>query len=338
MISAQVAKKRANAHLLADGSRLVALHASRDSKYGVWVVDYRDPDSPEQMLVGGALVVTDQGEVHEIGSTPDAVDLLMTSLTSDATDTVDDARSREGESLALLADKDPTEAAGLLALAASRRPWPDVLGDELAKPYFTRLMRYVDRERLAGSVYPPSGELFAAFHLTPYEQVKVVILGQDPYHQPGQANGLCFSVPRHLRQLPPSMRNIHAAMAHDGFSPAPHGDLTKWAQDGVLLLNTALSVRHGDPNSHANQWREFTDQVITKLNDRPRPIVFVLWGNSAQLKRDLIDENRHRVVTAPHPAARGRFQTGFRQAGTFAQVNRHLEALNIPPINWATTT
>jgi uracil-DNA glycosylase len=337
VISAQAAKKHANAHLRAEGSHLVALHASRNNKYGVWVVDYRDPDHLDEMLIGGALVVTDGGEVHGIGSTPDAVDLLMESLGHSPFGIADDVWSREGESLALLADEDPEEAAGLAALADSRRPWPDVLGKELAKQYFRELMRFVDRERRTGAVYPSAGDLFAAFHLTPYETVKVVIIGQDPYHQPGQANGLCFSVPRDLVRLPPSVRNIHAAMARDGFTPPPHGDLTAWARQGVLLLNTALTVRGSEANSHAQQWRKFTDAVITQLSDRRRPIVFVLWGKAAQHKRDLIDESRHEVVTAPHPAARGRSQTEFREAGTFPEVNRRLEALKVTPIKWAIT-
>lgn len=176
MISAQAAKKQANAHLRAEGSHLVALHASRKKKHGVWVVGYRDPDHLHEMLIGGALVVTDEGEVHGIGSTPDAVDLLMESLGRSPFGIADDVWSREGESLALLADEDPEEAAGLAALAVSRRPWPAALGEELAKPYFRELMRYVDRERLAGGVYPTAADLFAAFHLTPYEKVKVVIL------------------------------------------------------------------------------------------------------------------------------------------------------------------
>lgn len=334
MISAQAAKEQANAYLRADGSNLVARHASRDKKHGVWIVGYRDPDFPDEMLIGGALVVTDEGEVYTIGSTPDAVDLLMESLGRSAVGRMNDVWSREGEGLALLADEDPEEAAGLVAWAASRRPWPDVLGEELEKPYFRELMRFVDRERRTGAVYPSAGDLFAAFHLTSYEKVKVVILGQDPYHQPGQANGLCFSVPPGVLTLPASLRNIHAAMARDGYTPPPHGDLTEWAGQGVLLLNTALSVRGSEANSHTKQWREFTDAVITKLDARQRPVVFVLWGKSAQRKRGLINEDRHVVVTAPHPAARGRSQVEFREARTFTEVNRHLEFLEQTPIEW----
>lgn len=337
MISAQAAKKRANAHLLAEGANLVAFSASRNKKHGLWVVDYRDPDRLDEMLMGGALAVIDEGEVHRIGSTPDAVDLLMESLGRSPLGMENDVWSRERESLALLADEDSTEAAGLAALVASRRPWPNVMHEELEKPYFRKLLRFVDSERRTGAVYPSASDLFAAFHLTPFEDVKVVILGQDPYHQPGQANGLCFSVAREIRRLPPSLRNIHRAMARDGFTPPAHGDLTGWARQGVLLLNAALSVRDSDANSHANEWREFTDAVIAKLSDREDHIVFVLWGNWANRKRDLINEDRHHVVSAPHPAARGSFQTAFRDAGTFTRVNELLEVLNDAPIDWALT-
>lgn len=221
VISAQAAKKQANAHLRTDGSHLVAVHASKDKKHGVWVVGYSDPDHPDEMLIGGAMVVTDEGEVHTIGSTPDAVDLLMQSLGRSPFELADDVWSAENDTLTRLTDEDPEEAAALAALAASRLPWPDVLGEELQKPYFRELMRFVERERLRGAVYPSPVDLFAAFHLTPFEKVKVVVLGQDPYHQPGQANGLCFSVPRDVPRLPPSLRNIHAAMVRDGFTPAP---------------------------------------------------------------------------------------------------------------------
>ena len=155
MISAHAAKKQANAHLRAEGSNLVALHASRNERHGVWVVDYRDPDHPDEMLIGGGLVVTDDGDVHSIGSTPDSVDLLMESLGRSPFGIADDVWSREGESLALLADEEPEEAAGLAALAASRRPWPGVLDEELAKPYFRELMRFLDRERRTGAVHTP---------------------------------------------------------------------------------------------------------------------------------------------------------------------------------------
>lgn len=155
MTSAQAAKQQANAHLGAEGSRLVASTASRDKKHDVWVVGYRDPNHSDEMLIGGALVVTDEGDVHAVGSTPDAVDRLMEGLECSSHGRADNVWSREGEGLALLADEDPEEAAGLAAWAASRRPWPDVLGDELSKPYFRELMRFVDRERRRGMYTHP---------------------------------------------------------------------------------------------------------------------------------------------------------------------------------------
>ena len=235
-------------------------------------------------------------------------------------------------------DRHPADPLEQRAEAAceSRLPgrWAEVLSDELDKPYFRQLMQFVGEERQRAEVYPPAAEVFAAFEKTSYEDVKVVILGQDPYHQPAQAHGLCFSVPRTTTKLPPSLRNIHVAMARDGFAAPLHGDLTGWTRQGVMLLNTALSVRDSSPNSHATQWREFTDAVIVALSDRHRPLVFVLWGRAAQRKRGLIDEDRHGVVSAPHPAARGRHQREFRETGTFVEVNRCLERRDLPPISW----
>jgi uracil-DNA glycosylase len=241
--------------------------------------------------------------------------------------------AREGESLALLSDQDPAEAAGLAAWAASRRPWPDILGDETSEPYFRDLLQFVDMERTRYEVYPKSADVFAAFHLTPYDNVKVVILGQDPYPQPGEANGLSFSVPRD-GSPPKSLRNIFAAMRHDQIAAPEHGDLTAWAQQGVLLLNTALTVRRADPGSHAKEWRAFTDAVIPLLSAREDPLVFVLWGRAAQRKKRLIDTDRHGVIEAPHPAARGVAQVRFREARTFSAVDRTLRAFGRAPVNW----
>lgn len=330
MISAHAAKKLANEHLTAEGSGLVANRATRDQVHGVWVVSYVDPSHPVEMLVGGALVVTDDGEVHEMGSAPGALRHLMESLGRHPSDT-EDVWSREGEALALLADDDLEEAKGLVAMVASRRPWSSALGDELDKPYFREILDFVEGQRRTATVYPHANDVFAAFHLTAYDDVRVVILGQDPYHQPGQANGLCFSVPRTLEKLPPSLRNIRKAMENADAGPLDHGDLTSWATQGVLLLNTALTVRESEANSHAKEWRRFTDAVIRKLSDRREPVVFVLWGRPAQKKADLIDHTRHVVVTAPHPASRGKSQQEFREGRTFALVDSHLEK----PIDWA---
>lgn len=305
MISAQAAKKYADAHLRASGSTFVALHAAKSHEYGVRVVSYGDPDRPDEQLDGGALVVTDRGFVHDVDSTPGAVARLMDSL--------DDGQHLVG--------------------GVPGRPWPEVLGEEIRTEAFATLLRKIEQERRSSTVYPAAEEVFAAFDLTPFDQVRVVILGQDPYHQPGQANGLCFSVPRNLHKLPPSLRNIHAGLESAGFGPQHHGDLTCWAEQGVLLLNTALTVRRSEANSHATEWREFTDAVITVLSGRKAPVVFVLWGQAALAKAALIDAERHPIVTAPHPAARGAQRTEFRRGRTFVEVNKLLD----DPIDWAIT-
>jgi len=248
VISHQQAKRRASEHLQVEGSTFTVSRATRDHRYGVWIIGYRDPALPDEMLDGGGLVVTDAGDVHDLGSAPGALGDLMLTLGRSPTAGLSDAYAREGESLALLADMDRDEAEGLAAWAAARKPWPDVLGEEMNKPYFRALLQFVDRERAKHKVYPEPHEMFAAFQLTDYKQLKVIILGQDPYPQPRQANGLCFSVPNGVPK-PKSLTSIHAAMRFDGIMPPEHGDLTAWAQQGVLLLNTALTVRFADPGS-----------------------------------------------------------------------------------------
>lgn len=219
-------------------------------------------------------------------------------------------------------------------------PWPEVLDEETEKESFRDLLQFVADERAKGDVYPAPQQVFAAFHLTEFKNVRVVILGQDPYHQPGQANGLCFSVPTDVPKpgvrKPPSLTNIHAAMHNEGIEPKEHGDLTAWAKQGVLLLNTALTVRRGMANSHAKEWREFTDAVIRRLSAGDEPLVFVLWGRKAQSKKDLIDTRRHEVIEAPHPAARGMAQVQFRESKTFTKVNQALHNLgHHSEIDWA---
>lgn len=331
MISHQRAKRLANEHLRAAGASFVATQATRHSQFGVWVIGYRHAAGPDVMLDGGGLVVTDDGEVHDLSSAPGALDNLLMELGRWPGTTLGDVFEREGESLMLLADIDPEEAAGLAAWAASRMPWPRVLGEETSKPYFNVLMQFLAKERARREVYPAHRDVYAAFHLTPYEAVRVVILGQDPYPNPGQANGLCFSVPRGIPK-PRSLANIHAAMQRDGFTPPEHGDLAAWATQGVFLLNTALTVRRNEPNSHAKAWAEFTDAVIMALNAREEPVVFVLWGRKAQKKKRLIDTTVHDVVESPHPAARGQAQIQFRESMTFSTVNRMLDG---DPIDWS---
>src|SRR5687767_10845378 len=167
----------------------------------------------------------------------------------------------------------------------ARTDWNPVLRDELAKPYFGELRAFVAGERSRGPVYPPEPEVFAALHLTPYAHVKVLILGQDPYHGPGQAHGLCFSVPEGC-PVPPSLRNIYKELESDlGIPPAPHGDLSRWAEQGVLLLNNALTVEAGRAGSHQHLgWEDFTDAAVRAVAGREAPSVFILWGSHAQKK------------------------------------------------------
>jgi uracil-DNA glycosylase len=296
-------------------------------------VSYHDPHLPDELLTAGALVVTDTGEVHELSSAPSALDELMAQFGVAPRAPIEAAYEREGEGLALLADVDPDEADGLAAWAASRRPWPDALGEEMTKPYFRDLERFVQDERSRFEIYPEHRDLYAAFGLTPYEQVRVVLLGQDPYPNPGEAHGLCFSVPRGVR-LPASLRNIHAAMRLDGLTPPGHGDLTGWAKQGALLLNTALTVRRGEPGSHAREWRPFTDAVIRKVDDLDHPVVFVLWGQAALEKRRLITNRFHAVIEAPHPASRAEAQVRFRESRIFSRVNQALRRVGDKPLDW----
>lgn len=180
--------------------------------------------------------------------------------------------------------------------------WRGVLGEELQQPYFKELTEFVEEERAKGPVYPPREEVFAALDATPYERVKVLVLGQDPYHGEGQGHGLCFSV-RPGVKTPPSLRNIYKEMKEELGTPIPdNGYLMPWAEQGVLLLNAVLTVRSGEANSHKGKgWEKFTDAVIRAVADRPDPAVFVLWGNYAQKKLPLIDEERHVVVKGHTP-------------------------------------
>jgi uracil-DNA glycosylase len=211
--------------------------------------------------------------------------------------------------------------------------WKAVLADELKKPYFKELRQFVDAERARSTVYPPEGDVFNAFKLTPYDQVRVLLLGQDPYHGEGQAQGLCFSVPPGVRR-PPSLGNIFKELHDDLGCPVPSsGSLVPWAERGVMLLNAVLTVRAHKAASHANHgWETFTDAVIRALNDRERPVVFMLWGAYAQEKADLIDTKRHRIVTAPHPSPLSSRQ--FLGSKPFSAANKALKKLGEEPIDW----
>lgn len=217
---------------------------------------------------------------------------------------------------------------------APRTDWNPVLRSELAKPYWKELQDFVSAERSSGAVYPPPGEVFAALHLTPLADVKVVILGQDPYHGPGQAHGLCFSV-RPGTALPPSLRNIHRELVDDlAIAPPRSGDLTPWARQGVLLLNTTLTVRAGNAASHQGKgWETFTDEVIRVVSAKTDPVVFVLWGAHARKKKALIDRDRHVVLESAHPSPLSA-HNGFFGSRPFSRANAALVAAGRDPVDW----
>lgn len=213
--------------------------------------------------------------------------------------------------------------------------WDEVLKEELGKPYFKELMNWLDGEYEEHTVYPPREFLFQALKLTSYEDTKAVVLGQDPYHGPGQAHGLSFSVLPGVR-IPPSLHNMYKELATDLDCPAPTtGTLTPWAQQGVLLLNTVLTVRDGQPGSHQGKgWERFTDAVIEALNRRERPVVFVLWGSHAQKKGQMIDTTRHEIIASAHPSPLAA-RRGFFGSRPFSRVNLFLEQQGEAPIDWS---
>lgn len=212
--------------------------------------------------------------------------------------------------------------------------WDNVLADEFEKQYFKDIIEKVDNEYNKHRVYPAKNKIFSCFKLTPFKNVKVVILGQDPYHGEGQAHGLCFSVMPGVPS-PPSLVNIYKEIVDDvgGFVP-DNGYLVPWAKQGVLLLNTVLTVREGSPNSHRSLgWEEFTDAVIKKLNDSDHKIVFLLWGNNAKLKANLIDTNKHTILYATHPSPLSATH-GFFGCKHFSKTNEILTKAGETPINW----
>jgi uracil-DNA glycosylase len=214
--------------------------------------------------------------------------------------------------------------------------WLAVLGDELEQPYMQELRAFLVAELTAGRrFYPPADKVFNAFALTPFEEVRVVLLGQDPYHGPGQAMGLCFSVPAGV-PLPPSLRNIFDELQSDlGIARPSSGDLTPWAERGVLLLNAVLTVAPGQPASHAGKgWERFTDRAIRELSERRDGIVFLLWGRYAQQKGAIVDRTRHHVLTAAHPSPLSA-ANGFLGCCHFSQVNALLEQLGGEPVDWS---
>lgn len=212
--------------------------------------------------------------------------------------------------------------------------WSAVLDEEVQKPYFHAIEQFVDAERALFTIYPKEEEVFSALEYTPYEQVRVLILGQDPYHGPRQAHGCSFSVRPHV-PLPPSLVNIYKELKDDlGCTPPDHGCLVPWARQGVLLLNTVLTVRGGQANSHAGKgWEQFTDAVFRAVNRLPTRVVFILWGNSARKKAELVDLSRHVVIQSAHPSPLSA-SNGFFGSKPFSRTNQALREAGLPEINW----
>jgi uracil-DNA glycosylase len=213
--------------------------------------------------------------------------------------------------------------------------WKQILKEEFKKPYFEHIVLHLKTERTQGkTIYPPGSLIFNAFNTTPADKVKVVILGQDPYHGPGQAHGLCFSVQKGVPP-PPSLINIFKELHEDiGIKIPNHGTLTHWAEQGVFLLNASLTVRAGEPMSHAKiGWAQFTDTVIKKISESHSPTVFILWGKFAQEKRVLIDESKHLILKAAHPSPLSA-HAGFFGCKHFSKANAWLVSKGIDPIDW----
>ncbi len=212
--------------------------------------------------------------------------------------------------------------------------WKQALQAEFSKEYFSHLLSFVEKEYSEYAIFPEKEDIFKAFSLTPFDRVKVVILGQDPYHGEGQAVGLSFSVPEGTT-LPPSLRNIYKELASDiGEAPYTDGDLTRWAEQGVLLLNATLTVRAGAAGSHQKKgWEEFTDAAIRAVSDKREHVVFILWGNYARAKRSLIDDSKHLIIESAHPSPLSA-SNGFFGSRPFSKANEYLEKTHQKSINW----
>ena len=214
------------------------------------------------------------------------------------------------------------------------KSWQEVLQTEFDKPYFENLVGFVKQEYASNTIFPPAGQIFNAFNTCPFNNVKVVILGQDPYHGPGQAHGLCFSVNDGI-QFPPSLQNIFKEITSDLGIPAPKtGNLTRWAEQGVLLLNATLTVRASQAGSHQGKgWEEFTDAVIKTISEKTENVVFILWGSYAIKKKSLINASKHCILTAPHPSPLSSYR-GFFGCKHFSKTNNILLGRGENPINW----
>ena len=212
--------------------------------------------------------------------------------------------------------------------------WKDALASEFTKDYYKQLFMFVRDEYSKYTIYPKADDIFNAFHLTPLADVKVVIIGQDPYHNQGQAHGLCFSVERGV-DIPPSLANIYKELHDDIGCPIPHhGKLTKWAEQGVLMLNTVLTVRAHQAASHKGMgWEQFTDAAIQAIETQDRPIVYILWGRPAAQKKKMITNPKHLILVAPHPSPLSSYR-GFFGSKPFSKTNEYLSSQGVSPIDW----
>lgn len=219
-------------------------------------------------------------------------------------------------------------------MGAIQNDWLEPLSPEFKKPYYAKLYKTIKEEYGTRQIFPPADEIFTAFELTPLSKVKVVIIGQDPYHGDGQAHGLCFSVKPDV-EIPPSLVNIYKELNSDlGCYIPNHGYLTKWAEQGVLLLNTVLTVRAHQANSHRGiGWEEFTDAAIRILNEQDRPIVYLLWGKPAQRKKNMLNNPKHLILEAPHPSPLSAYR-GFFGCQHFSKTNEFLVENGLAPVDW----
>jgi uracil-DNA glycosylase len=220
-------------------------------------------------------------------------------------------------------------------MSAIDNDWLNAISGEFKKPYYRDLYNFVKNEYNKAVIYPPADDIFNAFNFTPLSEVKVLILGQDPYHEQNQAHGLSFSVPESQKDIPPSLQNIYKELQSDCGCYIPNnGYLKKWAKQGVLLLNTVLTVRAHQANSHQGKgWEQFTDAVIQAVNAQDRPIVYMLWGNPAQRKIPMLTNPKHLVLKAPHPSPLSAYR-GFFGCKHFSQANEFLEKNGLAPIDW----
>lgn len=220
-------------------------------------------------------------------------------------------------------------------MGAIQNDWLQAIGDEFRKPYYKQLYEFIKQEYSTRVIYPPADDIFNALHLTPLKEVKVLILGQDPYHNAHQAHGLSFSVLPDQREIPPSLQNIYQELKDDvGCYIPDNGYLEKWARQGVLMLNTVLTVRAHQANSHQGKgWEQFTDAIIEAVNREDRPIVYMLWGRPAQSKIPMLNNPNHLILKAPHPSPLSAFR-GFFGCRHFSQANEFLQSHGVEPIDW----